>query len=100
MVELPVGEAYLTIEGEGVTSLLVIGGENTPVLLGVTTLELLGLQVDPINGKLKPLDLLIMQWSFIHNVHQSTDSSLLIEAAKQAFERSRASSSSDRDLQD
>jgi aspartyl protease family protein len=60
LIELPVSEAYLTIEGEGVTSLLAIGGENTPVLLGVTTLELLGLQVDPVNGKLKPLDLLIM----------------------------------------
>jgi aspartyl protease family protein len=60
VVELPVSETYLTIEGEGVTSLLAIGSEDTPVLLGVTTLELLGLQVEPVNGKLKPLDLLIM----------------------------------------
>lgn len=60
VVELPVSEAFLTIEGEGVTSLVAIGGEDTPVFLGMTTLELLGLQVDPINGKLKPLDLLIM----------------------------------------
>lgn len=60
VVELPVAEAFLTIDGEGVTSLVAIGSEDMPVLLGVTTLELLGLQVDPVNGKLKPLDLLIM----------------------------------------
>jgi predicted aspartyl protease len=60
VVELPVSEAFLSINGEGVTSLVAIGGEDMPVLLGVTTLELLGLRVDPVNGKLKPLDLLIM----------------------------------------
>ena len=60
VVELPVSEAFLSIDGEGVTSLVAIGVEDVPVLLGVTTLELLGLQVDPVNGKLKPLDLLIM----------------------------------------
>ncbi len=60
VVEYPVAEAYIIIEGIGVTSLVVIGNENTPPLLGVTTLELLGLQVDPITGKLKPLELMIL----------------------------------------
>lgn len=60
VVELPVSEAYLSINGEGVTSLVAIDGEDTPLLLGVTTLELLGLQVDPVNGKLKPLELMIL----------------------------------------
>jgi predicted aspartyl protease len=60
VVELPVSEAYLTIEGEGVTSLVAISREDMPLLLGVTTLELLGLTVDPISRKLKPLDLMIM----------------------------------------
>jgi aspartyl protease family protein len=61
VVELPVAEAYLIIEGEGVTSLVAVSSDDAmPVLLGVTTLELLGLQVDPVNGKLKPLDLLIL----------------------------------------
>jgi len=60
VVELPVSEAFLCLDGECVTSLVAIGDEDMPVLLGVTTLELLGLQVDPVNGKLKPLDLLIM----------------------------------------
>ena len=60
VVEYPVTEAYIVIEGRGVTSLVVVGTEKTPPLLGVTTLELLGLQVDPITGKLKPLELMIL----------------------------------------
>ncbi|MEM2676649.1 MAG: clan AA aspartic protease [Candidatus Bathyarchaeia archaeon] len=60
VVEFPVSEAYITINGEGVTSLVAIADERTPVLLGVTTLELLGLQVDPVSGKLVPLELMIL----------------------------------------
>ncbi len=60
VVEYPVSEAYIVIEGRGVTSLVVIGSEKTPPLLGITTLELLGFQVDPVTGKLKPLELMIL----------------------------------------
>jgi len=60
IVEYPVSEAYVTVEGKGVTSLVALGSEKTPILLGVTTLELLGLQVDPVNGKLIPLELMIL----------------------------------------
>ena len=61
VAEMPIAEAYLTVEGEGVTTIVALSSdENIPILLGVTTLELLGLQVDPVTGKLKPLDLLIL----------------------------------------
>jgi len=60
VVEYPVSEAYVTIEGKGVTSLVALATEKTPILLGVTTLELLGLQVDPVTGKLTPLELMIL----------------------------------------
>ncbi len=60
VVEYPISEAYIVVEGRGVTSLVVIGPEKAPPLLGVTTLELLGFQVDPITGKLKPLELMIL----------------------------------------
>ncbi len=60
VVEYPVSEAYIVVEGRGATSLVVIGSEKTPPLLGVTTLELLGFQVDPVTGKLKPLELMIL----------------------------------------
>lgn len=60
IVEYPVTEAYIEVEGKGVTSLVALAPEKTPTLLGVTTLELLGLQVDPITGKLTPLELMIL----------------------------------------
>jgi len=60
VVEYPVSEVRTTIEGKSVTSLVAIAGEKTPLLLGVTTLELLGLQVDPVTGKLVPLELMIL----------------------------------------
>ncbi|MEM0006707.1 MAG: clan AA aspartic protease [Candidatus Bathyarchaeia archaeon] len=60
IVEFPVSEAYITIGGEGVTSLVAVADEGTPTLLGVTTLELLGLQVDPVSGKLVPMELMIL----------------------------------------
>jgi clan AA aspartic protease len=60
VVEYPISEAYIIINGEGVTSLVAIADEKTPLLLGATTLELLGLSVDPITGKLTPLELMIL----------------------------------------
>jgi predicted aspartyl protease len=58
--EFLVGEAYIEVDGIGVTSLVLYGSEGVPSLLGVTTLELLGLQVDPTTGKLKPAELYLL----------------------------------------
>lgn len=58
--EYPVGEAYIEIEGLGATSLVVFEPEEATFLLGVTSLELLGPQVDPLAGRLKPLELLLL----------------------------------------
>jgi len=60
--DYPVSEAYIEIEGEGegVTSLVAFIPKGSTPLLGVTTLELLGLQVDPIAGELKPIELLLL----------------------------------------
>jgi predicted aspartyl protease len=60
IVEYPVSEAYIKVGDKGVTSLVAIGSNKIPKLLGVTTLELLGLQVDPLTGKLIPLELMIL----------------------------------------
>jgi len=60
IVEYPAAEAYIAVEGRGVTSLVVVGPENVTPLLGVTTLELLGYQADHITGKLKPAELLLL----------------------------------------
>lgn len=58
--EYPVGEAYVEVQGIGATSLLVFGPEKSQPLLGVTTLELLGFQVDPVSGELQPLELYLL----------------------------------------
>jgi clan AA aspartic protease len=60
VVEYPISEAYIIVNGEDVTSVVAIADEKTPVLLGVTTLELMGLRVDPVTGKLTPLELMIL----------------------------------------
>jgi predicted aspartyl protease len=39
---------------------VVFGGPEMTPLMGVTTLELLGLQVDPVGGELKPLELYLL----------------------------------------
>lgn len=58
-----VGEAYVEVQSVGATSLVVFGPEGSTPLLGVTTLELLGFQVDPVSGELKPLELYLLQLS-------------------------------------
>ena len=58
--ELPVGKAYIEIAGEGVTAIVAFLPRGAIPLLGVTTLELLGLQVDPITGELKPMELFLL----------------------------------------
>jgi clan AA aspartic protease len=58
--EYMVGEAYVEIHNVGATSLVVFGPERSTPLLGVTTLELLGFQVDPVIGQLKPLELYLL----------------------------------------
>ncbi|MEN2975427.1 MAG: aspartyl protease family protein [Candidatus Caldarchaeales archaeon] len=60
VVEYPVGEAFIEIEGSGVTSIIAFLPEDATPILGLTTLELMGLQVDPVTGKLKPLELYLL----------------------------------------
>ena len=56
----PTAEVFVEVDEQGVTSLVAFLPETATPLLGVTTLELLGLQVDPTTGKLKPLELLLL----------------------------------------
>ena len=43
---------------EGVT--VVFGNEDDPPIMGVTALETLGFEVDPVNGRLNRVDMLVM----------------------------------------
>ena len=54
-----VGEARLGYDGDIVPILVVFGEEGEPAILGVTALETLGVQVDPVAGQLHRVDMLI-----------------------------------------
>ena len=56
----PVGDAYIEVEGITCATTVIFGSEDAPALLGVTTLEQLGLEVDPVSGKLKPMELMLL----------------------------------------
>lgn len=56
----PVGDAYIEVEGITCATTVIFGSAEVPALLGVTTLEQLGLEVDPVTGKLKPMQLMLL----------------------------------------
>ena len=58
-IKKPVGNAYFGFEGK-VCAAPVIFGDRGIFLLGATTLEALGVCLDPINRKLKPLPMVLM----------------------------------------
>ena len=59
-IEREVGAAEVEIKGQSTYSIIVYGEPEDAHVLGITTLEELGLQVDPITGELKPLELLLL----------------------------------------
>jgi len=58
-VKREVGEARITFEGQNATCVVLFGQEGDNALLGVTTLENLGLIFDPMRQKIMPLPMLI-----------------------------------------
>lgn len=60
IIERNVGAAEIEVKGQSTYSIVVFGEESDAEVLGVTTLEELGLQVDPVTGELKPLELLLL----------------------------------------
>ena len=59
-IERDGGTAHVEVEGRGYKVPVVFGDEKDVEVLGATTLEILGLQVDPIDGKLKPSGYLLL----------------------------------------
>lgn len=60
VIEREVGAAETEIKGQSAYSVVVFGESLDAEVLGVTTFEELGLQVDPTTGELKPLELLLL----------------------------------------
>ena len=57
--EWPVAEVGVECEGRRATTTVLMGSAPGPVLLGATTLEELGLGVDPINRRLVPVEIFL-----------------------------------------
>ena len=55
--EWPLAQVELECEGRRAVTPVLVGPEDAPVLLGATTLEELGLGIDPLNRRLVPVDL-------------------------------------------
>ena len=60
LIERDIGICRIDIGDVFTHSIVVFGEEKDAELLGVTTLEELGLQVDPVTGELRPMDLLLL----------------------------------------
>ena len=58
--EREVGMAVFDYEGIITTAPVIFGEEGDEEVLGVLTLEGLGLQVDPVTGQLRPMELLMV----------------------------------------
>jgi len=61
VIERDVGAVEIEIKGHSTYSIVILGEPSDTEVLGVTTLEELGLQVDPVSGELKPLELLLLR---------------------------------------
>ena len=53
------GQAWATIDGESVVTVVIFGEDNAPPLLGAYTLEGLALAVDPVEQRLVPTHLIL-----------------------------------------
>lgn len=59
VVEYPVGQVRMRLEGQELVVLAVFASEEADPLLGVTALEIFGLGADPINQCLIPIPALL-----------------------------------------
>ena len=59
-VEMDIGQAWATIDGESVVTIVAFGEDSGPSLLGAYTLEGLALAVDPLEERLVPNTMLTL----------------------------------------
>jgi len=60
VIQRHLGIAEVEVKGEVAHSNVIFGEDTDAAVLGVTALEELGLQIDPITGELKPMELLLL----------------------------------------
>lgn len=54
------GGVIMRYAGAAATITVVFGAEDDPPIMGVTALETLGFEVDPVSGRLNPVDMLLL----------------------------------------
>ena len=59
VVTREIGGAYMHYDDEVAAVTVVFGAEDDPPIMGVTALEELGLEADPVHGKLNRVDMLM-----------------------------------------
>ena len=59
LIQRPVSECRVQVEGRAATSPVVLGGPDDAPLLGAVTLETLGLMVNPLTRELLPMRLML-----------------------------------------
>jgi clan AA aspartic protease len=59
-VSREVGDAYFEFRGDGGAALVIFGEDGDQPRLGATTLESLGLVLNPFQGELHPMKLVLM----------------------------------------
>jgi len=62
VVEREVGIIEIEVKKTVAYTTVFFGEESDTQVLGVTALEELGMQVDPITGELKPMELLLLEY--------------------------------------
>ena len=62
--EMSIGEARISLNGASAPCLVVFAPPKTEPLFGALALESLGLEVDPVNRRLKPATLYLAQTTF------------------------------------
>lgn len=60
MAPIEVGDTIIRLEGRQFPTPVIFGGDGEPSLLGVMALERASLAVDPLNGRLIPVNVLRM----------------------------------------
>ena len=58
-VDMMFGQAWATIDGESIVTIVAFGEDNAPPVLGAYTLEGLALAVDPSSQRLVPANLIM-----------------------------------------
>jgi len=76
VIERDVGAVEIEIKEHSTYSVVILGEPSDAEVLGVTTLEELGLQADPVAGELKTLELLLLYGSNLIDAATAKESSL------------------------